>query len=111
LERSLVAALAHITGGGLTDNLPRVLPATLDAELQLGSWEVPGLFRTLIEVGKVPQDDALRTFNLGIGMVAVVAERDADTFVSALAAQHEVALPIGKIVPGAGNVTYRGVLA
>ncbi len=111
LERSLVAALAHITGGGLTDNLPRVLPATLDAELQLGSWEVPGLFRTLIEVGKVPQDDALRTFNLGIGMVAVVAERDADTFVSALAAQHEVALPIGKIVPGAGNVTYRGLLA
>lgn len=110
LEQSLVAALAHITGGGLTDNLPRVLPSALDAEMQLGSWEIPGLFRTLIEVGKVPQEDALRTFNLGVGMVAIVAERDADAFRAAMSLHDELPMPIGRVVPGQRRVTYRGVL-
>jgi phosphoribosylformylglycinamidine cyclo-ligase len=106
-----IQALAHITGGGLTDNIPRVLPDTLDCEIELGSWAIPGLFRTLIEVGQVPQDDALRTFNLGIGMVALVsAERD-EEFVRALHAQHETPVRIGTIVPGRGEVRYRGALS
>jgi phosphoribosylformylglycinamidine cyclo-ligase len=65
-------ALAHVTGGGLTDNLPRVLPAGLQAEIRFGSWEVPAPFRILQERGEVELEEMLRVFNMGIGMVACI---------------------------------------
>lgn len=108
LAAGQVHALAHITGGGLTDNIPRVLPKGLDVEIDLGSWELPPLFRTLIEAGQVPVDDALRTFNLGIGMVALVGERDAGAFRSGLQAAGEEPVLVGRVVSGQGEVRYRG---
>ena len=68
-----VHALAHITGGGLTENLPRVLPDGLGAEIDLDAWELPAVFRWLIETAGLDQSDALKTYNCGIGMIAVVA--------------------------------------
>ncbi len=110
LDAGLVSALSHITGGGLTDNLRRVLPDTLSAKIELGSWEVPPLFTALKKAGEVPEDDMLRTFNVGIGMVAVVAKDNAARFVSMLEEKGETVLEIGKIVPGDGTVAYEGRL-
>src|SRR5690349_21912759 len=77
LRESLIKGMAHITGGGITDNLPRVLPSGCEARVRLGSWAVPPLFRWLQEAGKVPVEDMLRTFNMGIGLILVVAAGDA----------------------------------
>ena len=68
-----VKALAHITGGGLVDNVPRVLPDTLQADIDGASWKLPAVFGWLMKTGGVPRDDLMRTFNCGIGMVVVVA--------------------------------------
>ena len=68
-----VKALAHITGGGLVDNVPRVLPDTLQADIDGTSWKLPAVFGWLMKTGGVPRDDLIRTFNCGIGMVVVVA--------------------------------------
>jgi phosphoribosylformylglycinamidine cyclo-ligase len=74
LERCLVKAAAHITGGGIPDNLPRALPPDLGAEILLDSWDEPALFDLLRHAGNVPEDDMRRTFNLGVGMILVVAD-------------------------------------
>ncbi len=108
LEAGCVHALAHITGGGLTDNLPRVLPATLSAQIDLGSWEIPPLFRALQRAGEVPWDDMLRTFNNGIGMVAIVSEGAAEAFRDQLEGSGEHCHLIGRIVRGKGQVVYEG---
>ena len=68
--------MAHITGGGITDNLPRVLPTGTEAVVRLGTWEVPPVFRWLDAPARCPQTDMLRTFNMGIGLVLVVAAED-----------------------------------
>ena len=70
-------ALAHITGGGFHENVPRVLPPRLAARVELGSWDVPELFRTLVGWGDLPDDEAFRVWNMGIGLVAVVGRADA----------------------------------
>jgi phosphoribosylformylglycinamidine cyclo-ligase len=84
LETTLVKGIAHITGGGVTDNLPRVLPKGTDAIVQLGSWDVPPIFRWLERAGAVPQEDMLRTFNMGLGLILVVAPGDADDVIGAV---------------------------
>src|SRR5229473_470060 len=78
VERRAIHALAHITGGGLTDNVPRVLPQSLDAKIKLGSWPVPLLFRFLFDKGKVDREEMLRVFNMGIGMVLIVGPDQVD---------------------------------
>ena len=75
LAAELVLAMAHITGGGLTDNLPRVFPPGLGAEIDLSAWEPPPLFRFIQTAGAVPLDEMLRTFNMGIGLVVAAGER------------------------------------
>ncbi len=102
LER--VRGLAHITGGGLTDNVPRILPAGTAARFRTGSWEVPPLFRVLQREGGVERAEMFRAFNMGVGMVAVVAPDDADAFAGALNAAGETAWIAGEIVPGERNV-------
>jgi len=93
-----VKAFAHITGGGLVENIPRVLPDGLAAELDARAWSLPSVFRWLAEAGRVPRAELARTFNCGVGMVAVV-EPDAESRVSAaLAAAGERVFPIGRIV-------------
>ncbi|MEZ0120245.1 MAG: hypothetical protein SGVNAXEH_000371, partial [Holophagaceae bacterium] len=72
IEEQKIKGMAHITGGGLTDNIPRVLPSHLDAEVQRSSWEIPPLFRFLIEEGRLSMEEASQAFNLGVGMVVIV---------------------------------------
>ncbi len=110
LQRRWVSALAHVTGGGLTDNVPRVLPKDLDAEILLGAWPVLPVFDVIRKAGQVPEDDMLRTFNLGVGMVAIVPDREAAEFTAHLTAAGETFWNIGRIVHGTGRVTYRGRL-
>jgi phosphoribosylformylglycinamidine cyclo-ligase len=99
VERRL-HALAHITGGGLLENLPRVLPADCDVEIERGAWHVPPLFRLIQEVGRIPDAEMLRVFNLGIGMVALLAPADA----VALMERCPEALRLGQVTPGSRRV-------
>src|SRR5690606_28477049 len=90
--------LAHITGGGLVDNVPRVLPDTLQAEIDGASWELPAVFQWLMQTGGVPVADLIRTFNCGIGMIAVVAP-EAEARVARVLGEHgEQVRRIGRIV-------------
>jgi phosphoribosylformylglycinamidine cyclo-ligase len=101
LPQRVIKAMAHITGGGITDNLPRVLPAGAEAIVRIGSWDVPPIFRWLATAGAVPQDDMLRTFNMGIGLILVVACGDADAVLGVLRdAGEPAARVIGEIVAG-----------
>ena len=105
-----VHGLAHITGGGLTENLPRVLPEGLGAQIDLGAWTLPPVFKWLAAEGGLAQAEMLKTFNAGIGMVLVVAADRADALAAELAAAGESVHHLGHVVPGAG-VSYTGVLA
>jgi phosphoribosylformylglycinamidine cyclo-ligase len=93
-----IKALAHITGGGLVDNVPRVLPDTLQAEIDANSWQLPGVFQWLMKTGGVPHDDLIRTFNCGIGMIAVVAPEAAERVARVLSEHGENVRPIGRII-------------
>ncbi len=104
IEAGRVRGLAHITGGGLVDNVPRILPEGVDARFDLGSWNVPPLFRVLQREGGVERGEMFRAFNMGVGMVAVVAAADADAAVRDLSAAGERAWIAGEIVPGDGRV-------
>jgi phosphoribosylformylglycinamidine cyclo-ligase len=98
-ETAAVKALAHITGGGLPENLPRVLPEHLAAEIELGQWDVPPVFGWLAREGRIAEAEMLRTFNCGIGMVAVAGTDIADDLCRLLGARGETAQVIGRIVP------------
>ncbi|MDB4952035.1 MAG: phosphoribosylformylglycinamidine cyclo-ligase [Gemmatimonadetes bacterium] len=100
IERGEVKGLAHVTGGGLLDNVPRVLPEGLDARFGLSSWEVPALFRVLQREGGVERDEMFRAFNMGIGMVAAVAPDRAHAVVAELNAAGERAWVCGEVVRG-----------
>jgi phosphoribosylformylglycinamidine cyclo-ligase len=104
-----VHALAHITGGGLTENLPRVLPEGLGAEIDLGAWTLPPVFRWLAEEGGLDQSELLKTFNAGIGMVVVAAAERAGEVEAALAEAGEAVFRIGRVTAGEG-VRYSGQL-
>ena len=104
VEAGRVRGLAHITGGGLVDNVPRILPEGLDARFRRSSWRVPNLFRVLQREGGVEEMEMFRAFNMGVGMVAVVAADEADAVVRDLSAAGEQAWIAGEIVPGAGTV-------
>jgi phosphoribosylformylglycinamidine cyclo-ligase len=99
-------ALAHITGGGLTDNVPRVLPEGLAAEIRVGSWEIPEPFRILQDKGDIELEEMFRVFNMGIGMVAIVARRRGRGDLAALRRRGQRALPIGRVVAGPTGVVY-----
>jgi len=99
-------AMAHITGGGLTDNIPRVLPGHLDAEVWTESWRIPPLFTFLMERGRLALDDARQALNLGVGMVVVVKPDQADAVLADLRNQGEKAWTLGRLVPGQGRVRY-----
>jgi phosphoribosylformylglycinamidine cyclo-ligase len=94
----MIKGLAHITGGGLIDNLPRVLPKNCDAVINPKSWRVPRIFQLLQENGKIDRREMFQVFNMGIGMVAIVSERDAKRAMSILRAKR-----IGRIERGSGK--------
>jgi phosphoribosylformylglycinamidine cyclo-ligase len=106
LERGEIEALAHVTGGGLTDNLPRILPPGTRARVELGSWQVPPLFVLLARAGGVETREMLRTFNMGVGMVAVVRPDNAAGLERHLDGLGERHARIGAIEPGDGGVVY-----
>ncbi|MCR8726383.1 phosphoribosylformylglycinamidine cyclo-ligase [Frigidibacter sp. ROC022] len=105
-----VHALAHITGGGLTENLPRVLPAGLGARIDLGAMALPPVFGWLRETGGVSEAEMLKTFNCGIGMVLAVAEDRAEALTGLLGAAGETVVQLGRVEAGQG-VSYEGGLA
>lgn len=99
--------MAHITGGGLTDNLPRVLPKGVSASIQTGKLRVPALFQYIQREGGVPDDDMRRTFNLGVGMVLIVAKERTGAIQAALEAAGEKPYWIGELTGGEGGVSFR----
>jgi phosphoribosylformylglycinamidine cyclo-ligase len=102
MPSGMIKGLAHITGGGLIDNLPRILPANRDAIIETKSWRVPRIFQVLKENGKIDPQEMYQVFNMGIGMVAVVSERDAKRAMLMLKAKR-----IGQITTGNGGVRLR----
>jgi phosphoribosylformylglycinamidine cyclo-ligase len=106
LEKLPIQGMVHITGGGLTENIPRVLPAGLGVTINLNSWRLPVVFRMLQERGKVADDEMRRTFNMGIGFVIIVHREDLPQLTAALADQEEPGWEIGAVVKGSG-VTYQ----
>ena len=105
-----VRGFAHITGGGLPENLPRVLPEGLGADLDLGAWSLPPVFRWLRDTGGVARDELLRVFNCGIGLCVVVAPEDAEAVAAALAEAGETVHRLGRVTETPG-IAFRGELA
>jgi phosphoribosylformylglycinamidine cyclo-ligase len=107
LDAGLVKGMAHITGGGMTDNLPRALPDGCAAEVDTSRWRVPALFQLLQARGRVPTAEMFRTFNMGIGLVLVCAAASRDELVRRLAEAGEPdATVLGSVVAGPGEVRY-----
>jgi len=108
LDGGRIKGLAHITGGGITENLPRVLPHGTAAVVDAASWEVPPIFRWLRQNGRVPADDMMRTFNMGLGLIVVTARDKAEQLIEELAARGgRDARVVGEVVPGEPpSVTY-----
>lgn len=104
-----VHGLAHITGGGITENPPRVLPEGLACAIDLGAWELPPVFRWLATTANMSEAELLKTFNCGIGMMLVVAEDRAEDLTALLRDMGEAVVPLGRIVDGQG-VIYSGRL-
>jgi phosphoribosylformylglycinamidine cyclo-ligase len=108
--KGLLRGAAHITGGGLTDNTPRMLPEGLAAEIDMGAWTIPPIFELLRRLGNIPEDDYRRTFNLGIGMVLAVSRAQARRTEQTLLEMGEPFYAIGKVVRrkrGGPRVVYR----
>ncbi|REJ75020.1 MAG: phosphoribosylformylglycinamidine cyclo-ligase [Acidobacteria bacterium] len=106
LGRAALHGIAHITGGGLTDNLPRILPRGLQAEIRLGSWEIPELFAQIQRFGEVDSEEMLRVFNMGIGLVLAVAPESLGEVLRELRQQGQRGIPIGTVQEGPGGVVY-----
>src|SRR5262249_35214447 len=105
-RQGLVKALAHITGGGFVGNVPRVLPETLAARIDVAAWPLPPVFRWLMAQGGVEPGELARTFNCGVGMIAVVAPEQVEAATQCLAAAGETVWPIGRLearAPGAAD--------
>lgn len=110
LAQMQVTAIAHITGGGITENLPRVLPYGISAEIDLDSWDLPPVFKWLQEHGNIEQSEMLRTFNCGIGMIIAVDEPDLDMATQILRSSGDTVYKLGRLVnaEGPARVQYQG---
>ena len=106
VDGECVSAMAHITGGGITENLPRVLPRGVAAVIEMGSWQIPPIFEHLQQLGNVPQDEMLRTFNMGLGMLLVVPSKKFKKAQTVLERAGEKAFTVGRIVKGDRKVLY-----
>jgi phosphoribosylformylglycinamidine cyclo-ligase len=106
LDGGLLSAMAHITGGGITENLPRVLPRGAAAVIEVNSWPVPPIFEHLQKLGHIPQPEMFRTFNMGVGMVLVVPANNFKKVQTVLERVGEKAYTIGRIIKGDRKVQY-----
>ncbi|KIV59381.1 phosphoribosylaminoimidazole synthetase [Aneurinibacillus migulanus] len=109
LEKVKVNGLVHITGGGFYDNIPRILPEGTAAHIEYGTWNIPPVFNLVETKGNVLKQDMFRTFNMGIGMIAIVRESDVDEALRVLTEAGEQAQVIGRIVQGDRDVQFGGV--
>jgi phosphoribosylformylglycinamidine cyclo-ligase len=107
LDSGLIKGLVHITGGGLTDNIPRILPEGAAVEIDRGSWPVLPIFELMQQIGNVAEAEMYRTFNMGVGMVIVCALQDVEAVKSHLQQRSELAYEIGRITKGNGEVSVR----
>ena len=108
LEAGLpVHGVAHITGGGITENLNRVFPENLDAEVEWGTWDVPPVVQAAVEAANLSDTEAYRTFNMGVGMCVVCDPDAVDDIAESLTAAGETVFPVGRIVKGTGQVIYK----
>lgn len=105
LEKFSIRGIAHITGGGLLENLPRILPDGCGAQIKKGSWDIPAIFNLIRERGNVPQTDMYRTFNMGVGLVLVVLADEAQDILAALSGVEYPITQIGEIVSGEKKVS------
>jgi len=103
-----VKGIAHITGGGLTENLPRVFPKDCRAHISRGSWPVPPIFSLIKKIGRVDEAEMYRVFNMGIGLVLIVPAKDADAVIAKAAMFGDTGYRIGKMVSGEPGVEYVG---
>jgi phosphoribosylformylglycinamidine cyclo-ligase len=113
VERGWLSAMAHITGGGIPGNLPRVLPRGVQAEIELGSWPVPPIFSYLASLGKLERDELLRIFNMGVGMILVVPLENHSALEAELRRRREKYFRIGQIRradPRKPQVVFSGTL-
>jgi len=113
VARGWVSALAHITGGGIPGNLPRVLPSGVQAQVDLAGWPVPPIFKYLAKIGKIETDELLQSFNLGVGMILVVPQARVQSVEADLKRRREKFFRIGRIErgdSGKARVTYTGSL-
>lgn len=101
-----VKAMAHITGGGITENLDRCLPRHVDAVVHRGSWRIPSVVEAVVEAAALTDDEAYKTFNMGIGMALVLDSKDAPEAAAQLRAAGETVYEIGDIAHGSGEVRY-----
>ncbi len=106
VDAGAVSAMAHITGGGITENLPRALPKGTAAVVEMGTWPVPPIFEHLQKLGQIPQDEMMRTFNMGIGMVLVVPTKKFQKVQTILERAGEKGYTIGRVVKGERKVMY-----
>ncbi len=106
VDGECVSAMAHITGGGITENLPRVLPRGVAAVIEMGSWQIPPIFEHLQQLGNVPQEEMFRTFNMGLGMLLVVPSKKFKKAQTVLERAGEKAFTVGRIVKGDRKVMY-----
>jgi len=109
LDKFTVKGMAHITGGGLPGNVPRILPTGLKAEIETGSWPEPKIFEMISEMGPVKREEMFRTFNMGIGYVMVVPEKEADDLITHFIKEKLDAYRIGKVVSGEGLCELRNL--
>ena len=106
IAKGAIKGLAHITGGGITDNLPRIFPEGTAARIDRDAWQIPPVFQWLQGAGDVPVDDMYRTFNMGMGLILVCTPALVDPVLDDLRARHESPLLVGEIIPGARTVHY-----
>lgn len=108
LKEIQVKGMAHITGGGFIENIPRMLPENVNVDIEYGSWPILPIFKLMQDQGSISNKDMFTTFNMGIGMVVVVAEQDADQALQFLRSAGEEAYVIGKVTDGERAVTFTG---
>ena len=106
-----VKGMAHITGGGITDNFPRILPEGLAAEIDLSAWTPQPLFRFLQETGNVSQSEMLRTFNMGLGFLFVVPQREKEKALETVNLTGTDAYYVGEVIAGETRVHYKGEIS
>ncbi|MEP6635318.1 MAG: phosphoribosylformylglycinamidine cyclo-ligase [Acidobacteriota bacterium] len=106
LDGGTIKGLAHITGGGLTENIPRILPAGTSVQINKGSWPVLPIFKLMQEIGNVPESEMYRTFNLGVGMVIICARQNAESIQSHFKGLGDDSYLIGTVISGHGEVSF-----